>query len=348
MKLTAVPENLLERMALWLKLAPIPLSDTFLSFMLARTVMVGSKLGIFEALAEQPRTADYVAEQCSTDTKATKTLLDTLVHLGYVQYKNPHYSLSPLARKWMLKDSPSSLHDKMLLQFLEWEFVEHYETYLRTGEPLDYHDHMDDSQWGMYQRGMRSVAGVSAVEVARRTPIPKGATRMLDIGGAHGYYSVALCRRYPQLQSVILDLPEAIQQSESILANEGMGSRVTYRAGNALTAELGEAEWDVIFVSSLLHHFDEVTNAALAGSVFRALRPGGLFIIQDFMRSDTPRNGDHIGGVLNLYFAATSQAGTYSEAEYRRWQKDAGFTLQRSVKLHSVPRHAQVVGKKPR
>lgn len=348
MKLASVPENLLERLALWLNLAPTPLSDTFLTFMQARTVMVGTKLGVFEALADQAQTAGYVADQCSADPKATRTLLNSLVHLGYLRFKNDQYRLSPMARKWMLKSSHSSLYDKMQLQFLEWEFVEHYETYLRTGVPLDYHQKMDKSQWELYQRGMRSVAGISADEVAKRTPIPPTATRMLDIGGAHGYYSVALCRRHPQLQSVILELPDAIPQAAAILAEEKMGERVTHRAGNAVTDDLGEAEWDVIFISSLLHHFDAPTNAALAGRVFRALRPGGVFIIQDFMRSDTPRSGDHIGGLLDLYFAATSQAGTYSETEIKRWQREAGFVPQQSVWLRTVPRHAQIVGKKPR
>ncbi|MEQ9440744.1 MAG: methyltransferase [Cyclobacteriaceae bacterium] len=347
MKLTTVAENWLERIALWLKLAPLPLSDTHLAFMLARTVMVATKAGIFEALADQAQTAEHIAAQCSTDTKATQTLLNTLVHLGYVRFKHHQYRLAPLARKWMLKNSASSLHDKMLLQFLEWEFVEHYETYVRTGQPFEMHEQLREDQWPVYQRGMRSVAGISSSEVARRTPVPKGATRMLDIGGAHGHYSTALCHQHPALQAVILELPEAIRHSKAILAKEQMGERVTYRAGNALTDDLGEAEWDVVFISSLLHHFDDTTNAALSQRVFRALRPGGLYIVQEYMRSDEPKAGDHLGGLLDLYFAATSKAGTYSEAEIKRWQREAGFNLQRSVWLRSIPRHAQIIAKKP-
>jgi len=65
---------------------------------------------------------------------------------------------------------------------------------------------------------MRALASGSASEVARRTPVPKGARDMLDIGGSHGYYSVALCRRHPGLRAVILDLSEAVKHAEPILA----------------------------------------------------------------------------------------------------------------------------------
>ena len=346
MKLTSVPENLLERMALWLNIAPTPVSDTMLGFMLARTVMVAVKLGIFEALAEHPQTTEQVSTQCSTDTKATQILLNTLVQLGYVQLKKNQYSLTSLARKWLLKDSKISLRDKMLFQFLEWEFVEHYEDYLRTGEPINYHHHMDAEQWETYQQGMRSMAEISAWEIGKRTPVPNQATRMLDIGGAHGFYSVELCQRYPKLQSTILELPDAIEHAQPILAEKNLNGRVNYQAGNALTDDLGEEQWDLVFMSSLAHHFDENANTELAKRVAQSLRPGGYYIVQDLIRTDQPKTGDHLGGLLNMYFAATSEAGTYSEQEIHQWQQQAGLKPQRSVWLRSIPRHAQIVAKK--
>jgi len=346
MKISAVPENWLERIAVWLKIAPTPICDTHMTFMMARTIMVGVKVGVFEALANAPQTADQVAARCVTNAKATRTMLNTLVHLEYVVLKDNRYQLSPLARKWMLQGSDHSLHDKMLLQFLEWKFVEHYEDYLRNGEPIDYHSNMDGNQWQLYQRGMRSVAGISAKEVARRTPIPKGATQLLDIGGAHGLYPAALCRKYDQLTATILELPEAIEHAQAILAEENMGDRVVHRAGNVLTDDLGEALWDVVFISSVAHHFDDDANAALAKRIARALKPGGYFIVQDFIRVDMPTPGDHLGGLFDMFFAVTSQAGTYSETEIRQWQLQAGLQPKRSVWLRSIPRHAQIIAKK--
>jgi hypothetical protein len=70
---------------------------------------------------------------------------------------------------------------------------------VRAGQPLCVHDQMTDDEWGVYQRGMRSGIEMLARWVARRLPMPRAATEMLDIGGSHGYWSVALCRRHPCL-----------------------------------------------------------------------------------------------------------------------------------------------------
>ncbi len=346
MKLGAIPENVLEKVALMLGIAPTPLSDTHVAFMLARTVMVAAKTGIFEALASTALPAEDIALRTGTDRRAVRKLLHTMVHLGYLRYSNNLYKLSPLARKWMLRDSPTSVYDKMMLQFVEWEMVEHYEEYVRTGEPFHMHQVFDTEQWRVYQQGMRAVAGTSAWEIAQRTPVPKKATDMLDIGGSHGYYSVVLCRRHSQLRSVVLDLPEAITHAQAILAKENMGDRVQHRAGDVLTADLGEEAWDVIFIASLAHHFDHNTNRMLAKKAAKALRPGGVYIVQDFIRDDTPKEGDHLGALLDLYFAATSQSGTWSVAEINSWQQEAGLVIKKPVWLRTVPRHAQVVAVK--
>src|SRR5204863_902428 len=94
-------------------------------------------------------------------------------------------------------------------------------------------------------------------EPGRRFPLPKNARDMLDIGGSHGYFSVVLCRRHPQLRAVVLDLPQAIEHAAPLLAKEEMGDRVVHRAGNAITEDLGADTYGVVFTASLVHHLSE-------------------------------------------------------------------------------------------
>src|SRR5260221_12910507 len=169
---------------------------------------------------------------------------------------------------------------------------------------------MSRDEWQMYQRAMRSLAGFSAFEVARRLPVPRGALAMLDIVAAHGYYSVMLCRLHLGLLSVVFDLPEAVVHASHILAQEGMGERIVHRAGNALTDDLGNEEYDLIFIGSLLHHFDEKANRDLVKRSAQALRPGGYLVIEEFQRFQTPKEVGELGALSNLYFSATSKTGT--------------------------------------
>src|SRR3954447_1334001 len=196
MRLGVIPENPIERLVNRLNLAPRPLFDTQLAFSLGRLIMVGAKLGVFEALADGPASAAQVAERCGTSEVGTEKLLFALTGAEYLKAEKGGYALTPVARKWLLRDSPNSLVDKMLFQFYERGYMERSEDYVRTGEPLDLHSMAKADEWDLYQRGMRSMANAAAGEMVRRMPMPKSAAEMLDIGGSHGYYSVALCRKH--------------------------------------------------------------------------------------------------------------------------------------------------------
>ena len=105
MRLNAVPENLLEMIALHAGVVPTPLGDTIVAMTLARTIMVATKLGIFETLAKGEGTPCEVAAGCELDQHATEVLLLALAGAGYVRNKGTHYMLAPVARKWLLKSS---------------------------------------------------------------------------------------------------------------------------------------------------------------------------------------------------------------------------------------------------
>lgn len=348
MKLGAIPQNPIERIGKALGLLPEPLLDTHIAMLLARAVMEGARLGVFEALKSGPLTAGEVATRCGSDERATAKLLNALAGCDYLLFEQGRYGLTPMARKWLLSDSAQPLHDKMLFQLLEWSFIENIGEFVRTGKPLDMHATMTPGQWGLYQRGMRSATSSWAPEAVKRTPVPKGAKDMLDIGGSHGLLSVALCRRHPGLRSVILDLPEAVEHAAPILAKEGMGDRVVHRAGNALTDDFGIESWDIIFVASLVHHFDDATNRALAKKVAKALRPGGVFVIQELYRPATPKEAGQVGALLDLYFALTSQSGTWSFEEMADWQREAGLKPMKPIKFRTAPGNGQQAAVKKR
>src|SRR5215212_40280 len=125
-----------------LNAAPRPLLETQMDYTLARVVMVATKLGVFEALAGGPTTAKAVAERCGTEAEATEKLLFALAAADYVSARDDGYELTPMSRKWLLRESPYSLADKLIFQLDEWEWVARTEEYVRSGRPLEIHDGM--------------------------------------------------------------------------------------------------------------------------------------------------------------------------------------------------------------
>jgi SAM-dependent methyltransferase len=338
MRLGLKARNPIEWLLVRANVVPAPLAETQIAYTLARLIMVGTKLGIFDALEHGPCTAEQVAEHCGTDVVGTEKLLFALAGSGYLRPLKDSYELSAKAQKWLLRSSRHSIADKLIFQLeLEWDYLERSEDYVRTGVPLDLHTSTSEREWDLYQRGMRSMAKALASETVRRIPIPGTAREMLDIGGSHGYYSVALCRRHRQLRSVILDLPAAVAQAAPLLAEEEMGDRVVHRAGNALTDDLVVETFDVIMAVQVMHHFSAEQNADLVARIARALRPGGSFVVVEAFRPATAREAGQFGALLEFYFALTSQSGTWSGAELADWQGKAGLTPHRPIMVKTVP-----------
>jgi 2-polyprenyl-3-methyl-5-hydroxy-6-metoxy-1,4-benzoquinol methylase len=348
MRIGTIPSNPIEKLLNAANILPTPLMETHMAMLLARTIMAGSALGIFAALKADRLTAEEIARKCGVNARAVGKLLNALVGARYLHFNrdNQRYSLATVSRKWLVPGAKKSVHDKMIAQLMEWDFIGQTESYVRSGNPIDFHRTMTSDQWGAYQRGQRAVAVVAAKEIARKTPLPPEARDMLDIGGSHGLFSVEICRRHPNLRAEILDLPEAVQQSAPLVAAEKMGDRVKHRVGNALTDNLGEAKWDLIFISQLVHHFDEPTNRQLAHRCARALRPCGILAIQEFVRPDKPGSGQ-VGALLDFYFALTSQAGTWSVREIQSWQEEAGLKTLPPIKFMTGPGVVQQSAFKP-
>ena len=75
MKIGAIPESMTELLLTGIGAIPTPLIDTFQAMVRARTIMVAVKLGVFEALKDQPATAEEVAARIGANAHATEKLL---------------------------------------------------------------------------------------------------------------------------------------------------------------------------------------------------------------------------------------------------------------------------------
>jgi SAM-dependent methyltransferase len=347
MRVGAIGETLKERIGLATGLVPTPFIDSWATFIVARTIMVGVAVGIFDALEAGPLTAAEIAARCGAARHATTKLLGALAASRYLELDGERYALSAPARKWLLASSPQSLRDVILLRFVDWEWLGDLEDFVRTGRHVDLHARMSPEQWRIYQRGMRALARTSAAEVVRLAPLPEKPTRLLDVGGSHGHYSVAFCRRHPGLRAVVLDLPQAIAEAAPLLAEEQMGDRVVHRVGDARTDDLGSAEYDVVLCSQVMHLFAEPVCRDLVRRAARALRPGGRLVIFDIIRPATPTAGGQGGAVLDLYFALVSESGTWSFDEMADWQRAAGLAPQKPISFFRLPGLGMQVGVKP-
>lgn len=344
MKFSPIAQNPLEWVALKVGLVPIPVAFSHFGFMMSKFLLEAVDKGVFEAIGHEKVFIDQIADKCNLNEKALNSLLGVLASMGLINHRNNLFFLTSKSKKWILKDSPDSLYWLMMFDnrvCLKW--MNNVGAFLETGKGLQYHDTFNEEEWFYYQKAMAAAASATSKEAARKIPVPANANKMLDIGGAHGLYSVALCKKNAGLYSTILDLPAAVEKAKPILEKYKMGERVKHLAGNVITDELGNEEYDVILMASVSHHLTREENMLVAEKAFKALKPGGFFTIMEVLRTDTIKyNGDMLSALGDFFFALSSTSGIWSLGEVKQWQKKAGFIFYRKNTFLTIPGYAAI------
>ncbi len=282
---------LLERLAFYrLNAAPAVILD--LAGALAyQALSVAVELGVFPALETRPRTAAELAQVLDLETHGVAALLEALASTGYVAKRDSNYANTALTRKWLLDNE--AFDTEALVAFWDeavrelWAFAPEV---LRTGErPYDFYEWVEATpkRYHSYQQTLVMTALNVGPQIARKIALPAGPTRLLDVGGGHGMFSVLLCERYPELHATVLDSPAALGEAAGHVAEHGLADRIRLQPGDLWQAPW-DGEFDLILLFNLLHHFDLETNARLLAKAAGALKPGGQVAILDQVAGRIP------------------------------------------------------------
>ncbi len=344
MQYGAIPTSLAERLALAAGLVPIPMLDTVFGVMKARCVMAGVRLGIFEALAHEARSAASLAAALRLDESCLDLLLRSLVHCGYLEAEGDRFSLSLLARKTMVSGAPRELTGYVQWNYSQWEFAEHLEALVQSGQGLDFHATLTDPvAWGHYQKAMLETARFHAPILARHVPVRQGATRLLDVAGSHGLMGAAICRKHPPMRSTVVDLPAAIPHARALAHREGLGELVEHTEGDVTVGDFG-ADWDVVLLSNILHHFTPDRMMDILGRARAALAADGTLAIWEIERPSRHAPPSEADGVA-LFFRLTSSAGAYSGDEYSEWLAASGCERIKVIRPRLSPANVLIHGR---
>lgn len=302
-------------------------ADLIMGFRGAKTVFTAASLGVFDRLADSPKSARALGRTLGTRPRPTEALLDALAALGFLRKSRGRYENGELASKQLLRGENGSLGDVLRLQNLLWTGWSELERVLREGRPR-----RKLSEWmgeipGFtrdYIRSMHQVARKPASEVARAVPV-SGSARLLDIGCGPGSYSLAFAERNPKLRADLLDLPQTLAITREFTAPSPAKRRLRLVPGDYRRLALAPRSYDLVLLSHVTHNEGEAFNRRLLRESRAALRPGGRLVIHDFMtRSDG--TGPLFASLFSVHVAVyTEQGRAYRARTYREWMKAAGF-----------------------
>ncbi|GII96971.1 hydroxyindole O-methyltransferase [Sinosporangium siamense] len=310
-----------------------------------RIAVAGVRLGVFDALADGPRTAKDLATVLSTDPHALELLLDALCSVGYLRHDGRTYANGVAAEPLR-----AGYRDIMLFwHILVGRLWEDLEESIRTGRPtVDFYTWMADrpETLAKFQDLQRVVVDWLARDIVEAVPLPAGATRLLDLGGGHGSFSVAYCQKYGDLSATVVDRPEVLVIAGETATAAGLSDRVTLH-GADLRGEVEFRDQDAVLLFRMIHTFPADQARALIRGAADALRPGGkLIVLERYPDPDAGVVENAFSHCFALNLHHTQGGRLHSPAELAAWIGEAGCTPPQRVVLKDSPSHVLLVASK--
>jgi SAM-dependent methyltransferase len=116
----------------------------------------------------------------------------------------------------------------------------------------------------------------------KRRFFPEAVDRGLSLGCGHGSVerdaiSLDICQRFDALDIA----EEALNVARHDAERAGLGELIDYRRADLNTLQFAPDAYDVVFAVQVLHHVDALEQ--LFDGVAASLRPGGLFIVNEYV-----------------------------------------------------------------
>jgi SAM-dependent methyltransferase len=301
--------------------------DTLRAFRTSQVLMACAELGVFELLANGPLTEAEITNALQADARGMGLLLNAAAALGFMTKHDRRFANAPMADSCLARHDAHYIGDILKLDGAFYRRWGHLVNAVKTGQrPIENVRDEDAGDWVRnFELAMYKMAQPVAPVIADALALPKDRPlRVLDVGGGHGGYSLALARRYPLLTATVFELPRVVPVAREIIAQAGMAERVSVQEGDFQREDLGSG-YDIALVFGVLNGESEAGRAALIARVHACLKPGGCIVIREYML-DADRAGPPEAALFALQMLlATDSGGLSTLDEVAQWLRDAGF-----------------------
>ena len=310
----------------------------------AGNVLVGDRLGLYRALADQqPATPADLAQAAAIDPRYAEEWLRGQAAGGYIEYDaaTGTYHLTE-EQEFALTDPDGPVYMPGAFELAvgalraEPQITESF----RTGAGVGWHEH-DGHVFSGCERFFRP--GYLANLIPSWIPSLEGVdgklragARVADVGCGHGASTLLLAQEYPESTFVGSDYHQgSIESARKKAAELGVTDRVSFDVASAQTFE--GSDYDLVATFDCLHDMGDPLGAAR--HIRSALADDGTWLIVEPFAGDTVESNLNPVGRVYYNFStflcvpnALSQQGGYSlgaqagEAAIRQVVTDAGFT----------------------
>lgn len=288
------------------------------------------KTGVFEQMADQPRTVDELAAACQLHGPTLFRVLRMTTALEITARDGDRYALTAFGRA-MLKDTPGSLYINCMMigsdaYLRPWQ---NFAYTLSTGESAFTHvmgapffDYLEQHpELGIpFQQAQTGYAAMADPALAAAYDFSPFRT-VCDVGGGQGAFLKRILEAHPHLRGILLDM-------QGVVANHvlgGLGDRVEVIAGSFFERAPSA---DLLILKAVLHDWSDAKCAVILARCREALPPDGRLLIIDRLLEEP---FDAMSLFYDLHMLQQIGGRERTEAEMRSLLADAGLQMRRVI-----------------
>jgi hypothetical protein len=297
------------------------LLSTSSAYWRSSTVHAAVKLEIFSVIGDRQLTVAEVSDRVGGKPRGVSMLLNGLTAMGLLKHENNRYGNTDFSRSCLVKEEPGYIGYIIMHHFhLVDAWAQLHEAVLH-GEPVESRSHGDDLERESFQLGMFNLAMAIAPSIAKAINL-EGRRHLLDLGGGPGTHAIHFCLANPDLKATIYDRKTTKPFAQKTTEEFGVADRIGFVAGDFNVDPLG-GPFDVAWLSQILHSNSLEECRTLIEKTVKALEPGGLILIHDFILNET-LDGPVFPALFSMNMLLNNNGRSYSEKEISELLSQAG------------------------
>lgn len=148
----------------------------------------------------------------------------------------------------------------------------------------------------------------------------------MDLGGGTGSVLATILRANPELNGVLLDLPDVIDEVERSLVDE-FGDRLRLQSGNFF--DKVPEEIDCYMTVRVIHDWPDDEAVKILGNICTAMKPGStLLLVEGILEENTPPEY----AMMDMLMLVLAGSMERTEEDFRTLLDKGGFDLIRTIR----------------
>jgi ubiquinone/menaquinone biosynthesis C-methylase UbiE len=329
------------------------LVDMAMAYSRSRVLCAAARLGVADALGDEERGTEELAQACGADKDSLYRLLRALAGLGVTEETEPgRFRLTAFGRP-LRKDVPGSVWAAVVfwadLLADSWSLLTEC---VRQGKPaMEVRDPAVPSRWsqdpdasGIFRAVMGTAPAKDYAPIVKAWDFSR-AKVVADLGGGGGSLILAVLGAYPQMRGMLVDLEPSIAAAKVRFAEEKVASRCELVVSDLMQAVPAGA--DVYMLKHVLHGKRDPDAITMLKNCRAVIPPGGTLLIIEFILPKVVSKADpHLEARLmsDLNMLAVTGGKERSEREWKTLLEAAGF---RMIGVHAADSEVGIVEARP-